>query len=76
MIASRLTASCTNGHVPMDSAYDIYIAADVDALKADYAQLRREYKHVVRENGLLEDEIKRLRERRAYKEKDYTWMTD
>ncbi|MBQ1449886.1 MAG: hypothetical protein IIZ12_03000 [Eggerthellaceae bacterium] len=60
----------------MDSAYDIYIAADVDELKAAYAQLWRDYKHVVRENGLLEDEIKRLRERRAYKEKDFTWMTD
>lgn len=60
----------------MNSAYDIYIVADVDALKADYAQLRREYKRVVCENRLLEDEIKRLRERRAYKEKDYTWMTD
>ena len=75
MIASKSTARHTNG-VPMDSAYDIYIAADVDDLKAAYAQLWRDYKRVVRENGLLEDEIRRLRERRAYHEKDYTWMTD
>ena len=60
----------------MDSAYDIYIAADVDNLKAAYAQLWRDYKYVVRENAVLEDEIRRLRERRAYKEKDFTWMTD
>jgi cell division protein FtsB len=60
----------------MDSAYDIYIAADVDNLKSAYAQLWRDYKRVVRENSLLEDEIRRLRERRAYHEKDYTWMTD
>lgn len=60
----------------MDSAYDIYIAADVDNLKAAYAQLWRDYKYVMRRNALLEDEIRRLRERRAYKEKDYTWMTD
>lgn len=60
----------------MDSAYDIYIATDVDNLKAAYAQLWRDYKRVVRENAVLEDEIRRLRERRAYKEKDFTWMTD
>lgn len=75
MIAWKSTVIHTNG-APMDSAYDIYIAADVDELKAAYAQLWRDYKRVVRENGLLEDEIKRLRERRAYKEKDFTWMTD
>ncbi len=75
MIAWKSTARHTNG-APMDSAYDIYIAADVDELKAAYAQLWRDYKHVMRRNALLEDEIRRLRERRAYKEKDYTWMTD
>lgn len=60
----------------MDSAYDIYIAADVDELKAAYAQLWRDYKHVVQENAVLENEIKRLRERRAYREKDLSWMGD
>lgn len=60
----------------MDSAYDIYIAAQVDELKAAYAQLWRDYKRVVRENDLLQKELERSRARRAYHEKDYTWMTD
>lgn len=60
----------------MDSAYDIYIAADVDALKAAYAQLWRDYKRVVRENAVLEDEIRRFELKRKYEERDLSWLCE
>lgn len=56
--------------------YDIYIAADVDRLKRDYAELWALYEGVVHENAELCEKLDRLRRDAAYVEKDYTWLTD
>ena len=45
----------------MDSRYDIYITADVDGLKRDYAELWAMYEAVVHENAELARENDRLR---------------
>lgn len=37
----------------MEGAYDIYIVADVEELKAKYDKLRRMWREVVHENALL-----------------------
>lgn len=58
------------------SDYDIYIVADVDALKRDYAELWALYEGVVHENAELCEKLDRLRRGAAYEEKDYTWLTD
>lgn len=58
------------------SDYDIYVAADVDRLKRDYAALRGRYAEVVRENAKLHELLDRHRRAAAYDEKDYTWLTD
>lgn len=56
--------------------YDIYVVADVDALKRDYAALWALYEGVVHENAKLNAKLDRLRRDAAYVEKDYTWLTD
>lgn len=56
--------------------YDIYIAADVDRLKRDYAELWARYAEVVHENARLHELLDRHRRAAAYDEKDYTWLTD
>lgn len=58
------------------SDYDIYIVADVDALKRDYAELWALYEAVVHENADLSAKLDRHRRAAAYDEKDYTWLTD
>ena len=58
------------------SDYDIYIVADVDALKRDYAELWALYETVVHENADLSARLDRCRRAAAYVEKDYTWLTD
>lgn len=58
------------------SDYDIYIVADVDALKRDYAELWALYEAVVHENAELCEKLDKLRRDAAYDEKDYTWLTD
>lgn len=58
------------------SDYDIYIVADVDALKRDYEKLWALYEGVVHENAELCEKLDRLRRDAAYVEKDYTWLTD
>lgn len=56
--------------------YDIYVAADVDRLKRDYAELRARYAEVVHENARLNELLDRRRRAAAYEEKDFRWMTD
>ena len=56
--------------------YDIYIAADVDRLKRDYAELRERYAEVVHENARLHELLDRHRRAAAYEEKDFRWITD
>lgn len=56
--------------------YDIYIVADVDALKRDHAELRARYAEVVHENAELHMLLDRRRRAAAYEEKDYGWMGD
>lgn len=58
------------------SNYDIYISADVDRLKRDYAELWALYEGVVHENAKLNAKLDKLRRDAAYVEKDYTWLTD
>lgn len=58
------------------SDYDIYIVADVDALKRDYAELWALYEEAVHENAELCEKLDKLRRDAAYVEKDYTWLTD
>ena len=60
----------------MTDTYDIYIAADVDRLKRDYAELWALYEAVVHENAKLNAKLDMLRRDAAYVEKDYTWLTD
>ena len=58
------------------SDFDIYVVADVDALKRDYAELWALYEGVVHANAKLNAKLDRLRRDAAYVEKDYTWLTD
>lgn len=60
------------------SDYDIYIVADVDALKRDYAELWALYEAVVHENAALarENDTLRWKLSQARHEEDFTWMTD
>lgn len=60
----------------MTDPYDIYIAADVDRLKRENAELWARYEEVVHENAELNAKLDRLRRDAAYVEKDYTWLTD
>lgn len=60
----------------MTEPYDIYIAADVDRLKRETAELWARYEAVVHENAELCEKLDRLRRDAAYVEKDYTWLTD
>lgn len=60
----------------MTDPYDIYISADVDRLKRDYAELWALYEGVVHENAKLNAKLDKLRRDAAYVEKDYTWLTD
>ena len=57
----------------MDSPYDIYDSRQVDAMKAENADLWRRYEQVVRENAELSERLDRYRRARAH---DYGWKND
>ena len=56
--------------------YDIYVVADVDRLKRDYAELWARYEEAVHENARLHELLDRRRRAAAYEEKDFKWITD
>ena len=59
----------------MDSAYDIYVVAHVEAMKAENRELRRRWEEAVAENAELNRRLDRHRRAAAYAD-DLEWTND
>ena len=57
----------------MDSPYDIYVTAHVDAMKAENAKLATQVRELVAENAELCRKLDRFRRAAAYGD-DYEWL--